>query len=156
MNEKFLKTLFDLADLVDRFSIIERFHFIQESGLSQSQMMSLFHLNHTPDITLSALANFLGISNPAVSQLIEKLVRSGLVIRIDNPADRRGKLLKLTDEGKKIVSQAKIAHHEWIQSLAETIDPEEIPAIEKALLTILEKHSLIYPCEKQSYLKGEN
>lgn len=156
MNEKFLKTLYDLADLVARYSIIERFHFIQESGLSQSQMMSLFHLNHNPDITLSALANYLGISNPAVSQLIEKLVRSELVIRIDNPSDRRRKLLELTDDGKKMVSQAKIAHHQWIQSLAETIEPEEIPAIEKAILTILEKHSLIYPCEKHSYHKGEN
>ena len=107
MNEKFLKTLYDLADLVARYSIIERFHFIQESGLSQSQMMSLFHLNYNPDITLSALSSYLGISNPAVSQLIEKLVRSGLVIRIDNPSDRRRKLLELSADGKKLVSQAK-------------------------------------------------
>ncbi len=156
MNKMLLQSLFDLTDLIARNSIIERFHFIQESGLSHSQMMSLFYLHRNKNVALKDLANYLGISNPAVSQLIEKLVRSNLVIRIDNPQDRRGKLLELTEDGGKIIAKAKIAHHQWIQALAETIEPEEIQVIKKSIEIILQKHSLLQSTKKQSSLQGEN
>ena len=155
MNENLLQSLFDLTDLIARNSIIERFHFIQESGLSHSQMMSLFYLHRNQNVAIKDLASHLGISNPAVSQLIEKLVRSNLVIRIDNPHDRRGKLLELTEDGRILIAKAKIAHHQWIQALAETIEPEEIPVIKKSIEIIVEKHSLLQSAKKQSPLQGE-
>jgi len=156
MNESLLQCLFDLTDLIARNSIIERFHFIQETGISHSQLMTLFYLHRNHNVVIKDLANHLGISNPAVSQLIEKLVRSGFVIRIDNPADRREKLLELTDDGKTIVIKAKFAHHQWIQALAETIEPEEIPVIIKSINIILKKHSLLQSSKKKSSLQGEN
>jgi DNA-binding MarR family transcriptional regulator len=107
-------------------------------------------------VAINTLASHLGISNPAVSQMIEKLVRSGMVRRIDNPHDRRGKLLELTQEGKDLVSQAKIAHHQWIGALAETIQPEDIPIIEKSIQIILDKHALLQSAQEQSYVQGEN
>src|SRR5690606_27438671 len=152
MNDKFLQSLFDLADLISRYSFIERFHFIQETGLSHSQMMSLFYLNRNQDVAINSLATYLDISNPAVSQMVEKLVRSGLVKRISNPHDRRGKLLELTEDGKNLVSQAKIAHHRWIQALAETIKPEQMPVIEESIRIILEKHASLQSANKQSSL----
>lgn len=155
MNELLLQSLYDLTDLIARNSIIERFHFIQESGLSHSQMMSLFYLHRNQDVGIKDLASHLGISNPAVSQLIEKLVLSDLVIRINNPHDRRGKLLELTEDGRKVVEKAKIAHHRWILALAETIEPEEIPVIEKSVQIILEKNTLINNHEKQFCYQGE-
>jgi DNA-binding MarR family transcriptional regulator len=156
MKQKFPQALFDLADLISRYSFIERFHFIQESGLSHSQMMSLFYLNRTQNVAINTLASHLGISNPAVSQMVEKLVRSGLVKRIDNPHDRRGKFLELTQDGKTLVSQAKIAHHQWIRALAETIQPEDIPMIEKSIQIILDKHASLASAQKKSSLQGEN
>jgi len=156
MNETLLQSLFDLTDLIARNSIIERFHFIQESGLSHSQMMSLFYLHRNQNVSLKDLSNHLGISNPAVSQLTEKLVRSGLVKRIANPHDRRGKLLELTQDGKKLVAKAKIAHHRWIQALAETIEPEDIPVIEKSVQIILENNSQLIQSEKKSSPQGGN
>lgn len=156
MKENFPQLLFDLADLITRHSFIERFHFIQDSGFSHSQMMSLFYLNRNQNVAINTLAGHLGISNPAVSQMVEKLVRSGMVRRIDNPHDRRGKLLELTQDGKNLVSQAKIAHHQWIRALAENIQPEDIPAIEKSIQIILDKHALLQSDQEQSSVQGEN
>ena len=133
MNQSFLQSLSELVDLIAHNAVIERFHFIQESGLSHSQMMSLFYLNRNQNVPINALASYLDISNPAVSQMIEQLVGAGLVRRIANPADRRGKLLELTKTGKELVSQAKIAHHHWVQAIAEDIEPEDIPEIKKSV-----------------------
>lgn len=143
MDEVFLQSIFELNEIITRESFIQRFQFIQENNLSNSQIMSLFYLRHNKKVSVNALARHLGISNPAVSQLVDKLVRTGLVQKIDNPQDRRGKLLTLTEEGKRLVSQAKIAHHQWIQELAETIEPEDIPVIKEAIGIILEKHFLL-------------
>ena len=155
MNELFLQSLFELVDLIARSSIIERFHFIQKTGLSYSQMMSLFYLNRNQNVAINALASYLGISNPAVSQMIDKLVQSGLVRRIDNPYDRRGKLLELTKNGNAMVSQAKIAHHQWIQAITETIQPEEVPLVEKSIQILLSKQSLLQTIINKSYRKGD-
>ena len=136
MNDKFLESLFDMVDLIARNALIERFHFIQESGLSHSQMMSLFYLNQNQNLPVNALASYLDISKSTVSQMIDQLVGANLVRRIANPHDRRGKLLELTENGKEIVSQAKIAHHHWIQATAEEIEPEDIQEIEKSVQII--------------------
>ena len=92
-----------------------------------------YFLNRNQNVPINALASYLDISNPAVSQMIEQLVGAGLVRRIANPADRRGKLLELTKTGKELVSQAKIAHHHWVQAIAEDIEPEDIPEIKKSV-----------------------
>ena len=154
MNDKFLQSLFVLAELISRYSFIERFHFIQETGLSHSQMMSLFYLNRNQDVAINSLATYLTFPTRQF-QMVEKLVRSGLVKRISNPHDRRGKLLELTEDGKNLVSQAKIAHHRWIQALAETIEPEQMPVIEESIRIILEKHASLQSANKQSSLQGE-
>ncbi|MEL7626400.1 MAG: MarR family transcriptional regulator [Anaerolineaceae bacterium] len=156
MDDKLLQSLYDIADLIARNFMIERFHFIQESGISQSQMLSLFYLHRNDNVSINALATYLGISNPAVSQLVDKLVHHGFVKRIDNPRDRRGKLLGLTEDGKQLVSQAKIAHHQWIKALAESIQPEETSVIEEAVQIILERQSLLRTIENQASLRGEN
>ncbi len=155
MNETLLQSLYDLTDLIARKSIAERFHFIQESGLSHSQMMSLFFLQRNQLASMKDLADHLGVSSPAVSQLVEKLVRSDLVKRIDNPNDRRGKLLELTKNGNAMVSQAKIAHHQWIQAITETIQPEEVPLVEKSIQILLSKQSLLQTTKNKSYRKGD-
>ncbi len=155
MNETLLQSLYDLTDLIARKSITERFHFIQECGLSHSQMMSLFFLQCNQLASMKDLADHLGVSSPAVSQMVEKLVRADLVKRIDNPNDRRGKLLELTKNGNAMVSQAKIAHHQWIQAITETIQPEEVPLVEKSIQILLSKQSLLQTIINKSYRKGD-
>ena len=57
--------------------------------------------------TISAVASFLGLSRPATSQMIHKLVKRGLVRRSEGTEDRREKAVILTAKGKGLL--AKIA-----------------------------------------------
>jgi DNA-binding MarR family transcriptional regulator len=50
-------------------------------------------------ITPSDLADLIGMPPTTLSGHIERLVRQGVVRRVENPADRRSYLLELTDEG---------------------------------------------------------
>ena len=50
--------------------------------------------------TISAVASYLGLSRPATSQMIHKLVRRGLVRRFEGATDRREKAVVLTPKGR--------------------------------------------------------
>src|SRR3954451_14438795 len=51
-------------------------------------------------IGLTALAELLGVTKQAVGPVVDEMVALGLVARAADPADRRAKLLALTDRGR--------------------------------------------------------
>lgn len=59
--------------------------------------------------TISAVASYLGLSRPATSQMIHKLVRRGLVRRSEGAADRREKAVALTPKGRMLLEQIAAA-----------------------------------------------
>jgi len=59
--------------------------------------------------TISTVASYLGLSRPATSQMIHKLVRRGLVRRSEGAADRREKAVVLTPKGRLQLQQIAAA-----------------------------------------------
>lgn len=139
MTEDLNQTVLQLADLMARTSIIQRFRFIQEHNLSHTQMISLFYLACHQEVSINQLASYIGITNAAVSQLIERLVKMDLVERVDNPQDRRGKLLDLTPQGRQTIKNAREAQHEWISGIILNLEPDEASIVQKSIEIILKK-----------------
>ncbi len=74
---------------------------------------------------------FSNLSN--ASQMIDRLEADGLVYRIDNPRDRRSKLVELTEEGVQRMNHAHERHHLLARELLEPLSEEE----RRAALTTL-------------------
>ena len=53
------------------------------------------------------LANMVGIEGPSLVRLLDQLEKQGLVVRKDDPEDRRAKGLWLTEEGERVASQVE-------------------------------------------------
>ncbi len=139
MDETFFNALLELNEIIGCQSFNLRSQFQQENNLSNSQMMSLFYLHHNKKVSLNNLARHLGVSSPAVSQLVDKLVRSGFVERIPNPKDKRGKLLELTEKGENITLKAKLFNHKLGLDLINSLTEDEFPIIQKAVEIFLGK-----------------
>lgn len=73
---------------------------------------------------------FSNLSN--ASQMIDRLEAEGLVYRINNPRDRRSKLVELTEQGLQRMNQAYERHHLLARELLEPMSEAERAA---ALLT---------------------
>ena len=73
------------------------------------------------------------ITNAAASQLVDKLVQSGLIQREEDPQDRRAKLLNLTDKGKNLIQQGIEERYRWVDQLAERLTAEERVQVSEAL-----------------------
>ncbi|HEY3775084.1 MAG TPA: MarR family transcriptional regulator [Solirubrobacteraceae bacterium] len=61
------------------------------------------------DATTADIASHLGVSKQAAAQLVDRLVRGGYVQRRAHPADRRARLLFLTDRGVACMTAARRA-----------------------------------------------
>lgn len=55
--------------------------------------------------SISTVASYLGLSRPATSQMIHKLVRRGLIRRSEGTIDRREKAVLLTAKGKTLLKK---------------------------------------------------
>jgi len=97
--------------------------------LSLSHMRALGFLDANPDADLSAVADYVGLTLPSMSTLVDGLVRRGLVTRLAAPHDRRRLRLRLTTAGNKAL-RAGLAAAEAV--LATRFS--DLPAGERALV----------------------
>jgi DNA-binding MarR family transcriptional regulator len=83
------------------------------------------------------LAKGLMLSSAGVTSRIERLERRGLVRRLDDPNDRRGVLIELTDAGLDAVDAALAAISVRDRQLMERLEPQELTQLEVILRKLL-------------------
>ena len=74
--------------------------------------------------TVGELAEHLGVTKQAASQLVEELVRKGYVERHPHPADARARLVVLTERGWACTRAADAAAADTVQPWIDTLGPE--------------------------------
>ena len=91
-----------------------------ERGMTLPRFDVLAALDRNRELTMGALSGALLVSNGNVTQLVQKLVRDGLIEMRKDPDDRRSSIVRLTDEGQQQFRKLARAHNDWIdQMLAE-------------------------------------
>ena len=93
----------------------------------------LMQMHHKGDCGMSAVSERFDITPAAASQLVDKLVHSGLIQRVEDPHDRRAKLLSLTDKGRDLIQQGIEERYRWVEELAEKLTAEERVQVSDAL-----------------------
>ncbi|MCB2210330.1 MarR family transcriptional regulator [bacterium] len=113
----------------------------RESGLSLSQINTLFRLYHHGPDSVQDLADHLGITNAAVSQLLDSLIEAGLLTRSEDPSDRRMKRIELTADGRGLVEKSVERRQAWLFDLVNAFSDSEKAQILPAL-TLLKQRTL--------------
>ena len=107
--------------------------FAKSAGLSMPQFGLLMQMHHKGDCGMSEVSERFDITPAAASQLVDKLVQGGLVQRVEDPNDRRAKLLNLTDKGKELIQQGIQERYRWVDELGSKLSAEERTQISEAL-----------------------
>lgn len=109
------------------------------------QMTADFHLSHAsawPVLMISRLgdgvrpgkvAQAVGIEPPSMVRLIDQLIDSGLVLKQDDPTDRRAKALFLTAEGKQVAERLEAALLPFRRKLFSDIPQADVEACLRVL-----------------------
>lgn len=128
-----------------RRSMCDFIRFIKETGLSMTQLNTLMRLYHTGSCDISTVSDYLGITNAATSQMVQRLVEQGLLERTEDPHDRRVKQLALTTAGQSLVDQGIEARRRWLEELTTALTPEQQANIVTALADLTQAVRTIDP-----------
>jgi DNA-binding MarR family transcriptional regulator len=80
--------------------------------LTLTQLKLLYLVAHAESVTIGEAALFLGVSSPAASKTVEKLVRRRLLRRNDTQRDRRSSNLSLTESGRRLLQTYEEARNQ--------------------------------------------
>lgn len=86
-------------------------------GMTLPRFDVLAALDRHGEMNMGALSRSLLVSNGNTTQLVQKLVRDGLVEMRKLPADRRTSLVRLTAEGRRTFAALADAHSGWIDDM---------------------------------------
>jgi len=102
----FLKRRIEDSDLMDLIDMAGRLAQRRpQSGPARSQSLVLSILAGREALTQRELQQMLGIQPGSLSELVSKLEGKGYLVR-EKAEDRRGNLLRITDEGRKAIPSA--------------------------------------------------
>ena len=73
----------------------------------------------------TTLFNSVILSSGAMTNRLDGLEETGMVERLPDPNDRRGRLVALTDRGRELVDASVVDHLENEQRLLGALDPDE-------------------------------
>ena len=120
-------------------SIRDFIRYSRESGLSISQLGALFHIHRRGSSGVTDLGDHLGVTSPAASQMLERLVQQDLILRSVDPSDRRVKQIVLTAKGLQVLHESIRARQMWLYDVAESLSNPEKKTMIAALNVLIDK-----------------
>ncbi len=142
-TEPLVESLQEAFNLFRRRLMGNLFVYAKDNGLTMPQFGAMFHIFHSGGCGVSDIGNDLGVTNSAASQMLDRLVQIKLITRSEDPADRRGKLLVLTEKGRQILLKGNSANQMWLEELARSMTPEEQEQVQQAIRILVDKARLL-------------
>lgn len=93
------------------------------------ELRSLAFLRHNPGSNLTDLAEYIGVSLPSMSKLVDTLTSRGLIERAPDASDRRRVRLGLTEAGGAILARAREAVKASFAAKLARLAPEEVATV---------------------------
>jgi len=84
-------------------------------------------------LQMGELSRRMLVTGGNVTGIVDQLERAGLIVRAEDPEDRRAYLVKLTKEGRRLFAQMAAEHESWIVTLLSGIPKREQRALNESL-----------------------
>ena len=84
---------------------------------------------HPEGLTMSSLAEMMMVSGGNVTNIVKQLEKSGYVKRTAQPEDNRSFVVTLTKKGHRAFSKMAPAHEDWVVSMMDGLDNEDIQSL---------------------------
>lgn len=107
--------------------------------ITLEQVGILFLLKEENGRAMSQLSRLLFLDNSTITGLIDRLEKSGFVLRKANPKDRRIFLIHITGQGIKEVNKAKTVINRVNEEIKADFSKEEIESFKKILNSFVVK-----------------
>ena len=139
MDDSLVPTMQEAFAILRRRMMGNIFSYARDKGLTMGQFGAMLHVAHRVGCGVSDIGSDLGITNSAASQMLDRLVQLKLIVRSEDPSDRRSKHIELTNTGRQILQEGSLANQTWLENLAQSMSIEEQEVVRDALTILITK-----------------
>ena len=119
---------------------------LEESGLTTTQCKALLELGGLGDCPstwqVTDLAEVFGASLPAMSRAVDGLVKKGLATRVEDPTDRRVRLVRITADGRELVDHLTTVKRNGLEAFASTLTAAQRRKLDAAVESLMDREDI--------------
>jgi MarR family transcriptional regulator for hemolysin len=119
---------------------------VEDTGLTTTQCKALLELGGLGDCPptwqVSDLAEMLGSSLPAMSRAIDGLVKKNLATRVEDPTDRRVRVVRITADGKLLVDKLTTVKRNGLEAFASTLTATQRRKLDAAVESLMDREDI--------------
>ena len=127
----------DSAEGLEQAAILMVRHLSGRAALNLTALLTLSALEREGPVRVTTLAAAAGIGQPAMTEMIQRLERQGLVTRVDDPEDGRVALVSLSDEGRALRGEQQRERRDRLAVLLTALPAEDEAALNLAMRVAL-------------------
>lgn len=139
--------MLSVDDVAGRLAQLGRFQRSRHAGspdwlaheLTFGQLRILFLLREHGSLTMSGLAELLGVTAATASGVVDRIERTGLVTRHHRLDDRRVVDVVLTEEGERTLREMAGARLDAMRQTLEVLTPDELAEFDRLLGVIVDR-----------------
>jgi DNA-binding MarR family transcriptional regulator len=119
--------------------------------LTSSQIKVLATFSEREYYTMTELSQMLSVTLPTMTAMIDRLIQGGLVTRERDERDRRVVLVRLTAEGKQIISNLMQIRKQEIEKILQFLGEEELDTFWHSIETVAQLLAKAHAMQEDQY-----
>lgn len=110
---------------------------LKDLGVGQAGWMAIAVIaKAVQPMSQTELANSLGVEDPTMVSMIDRLAKAGFIVRVPSETDRRVKLIELTESGMQLYGKVKTEADAFRAEFLAQIDPHKLLVATEVLETL--------------------
>lgn len=122
-----------IAEVVRETALLAMRNLLNREELSVSAMEVLHALSVDGPTRLTTLCETIHVSQPAMTQLIQRLDRRNLVVRVPDPEDGRATIINLTESARELLDRLRDEDNQKLTGLLGTLSASDQEALRLAM-----------------------
>ena len=101
--------------------------------ITPPQFVALQWLFEAGDMTIGDLSNKMFLACSTTTDLVDRMEKSHLVMRVKDPNDRRVVRIHLLEEGERIIEEVILKRQDYLSEVLKDFSKDEILVLERSL-----------------------
>ena len=114
---------------------------LKDQNMTIKELSVLLRIRFDDIATQKDLVDVFNVSDAYIAKLLKKFEDNEYIIRMEDPQNRRKKIVKLTQKGMKKTDELIEVIDEWERKVTSDLTDEEITALKNILFKIISKEN---------------
>jgi len=135
--------MFGLDNIIDIFiDNLKKLFFPEEwieldMKFSKTEIFSILYLDKRKEITMTELVEYINVPMSTATGIVDRLVKKGYIARERSETDRRIVVLRLTEEGSRLIENLKDLIYKYLDMILADLTDEEKQFLARIALKIV-------------------